>query len=422
MKFNLFNKKKKPINIKEEWNNLGSKYAKEINEMVEFGEKNGWENWKGTEPVDKRDHLADDIFNLLKKANETNTVKEFRNDYPPSHGPLIKFLEKKSQSIEQLQFINEQKIVFLTGTSYQKRQAYILDNENSLKLDSSINAIGKSKKNNVFAIATENKIITTQGWEGDIISTFELKEAKNLGITELIPFNDGLKILLVTSEGIYLITNESEKMIHPVPDLEDKDWNSYIDMENATLSNDNRFIVVGDQCSEHRILDEEGSQIGGIGQQSEYPHYCLFSKNDNQLITNSCHFYNGITIGVSTDNLNGIDIPEYEESQLYKTIDEGMRVYCGVATSDVYILGDAHGYIRAIDHNGKCIWRHFLGSTISGITISDDEKTLWIGSYSGMLHKLQLGKGFRDNHTIGNGNHYEDFRLILWKEEPVMKW
>ncbi|WP_298507103.1 hypothetical protein [uncultured Maribacter sp.] len=422
MKFNFFNKKKKPVNIKEEWNKLGSKYAKEVNEMVEFGEKNGWENWKGKEPVDDRDHLADEIFSLLKKANETDTIKEFRNNFPPAHTPIIKFLEKKGQSIEQLQFIDEQKIVFLTGTSYQKRQAYILDNENTLKLDSEINAIGKSKKNNVFAISAKNKITTTQGWQGNIISTFELNETKDLGITELIPFNDGLKILLTTSEGIYLVTKEFEKMIHPVPDLEDEEWDSNIDMENATLSNDNKYIITGDQCSEHRILDNSGSQIGGIGQQSEYPHYCLFSKDDKQLITNSCHFYNGITIGVATDNLNGINIPEYEESPLYQTIDEGMRVYCGTATSDFYILGDAHGYIKAIDLNGKCIWRHFLGSTISGITISDDEKTLWVGSYSGMLHKLQLGKGFRDEHTIGNGNHYEDFRLILWKEESIMKW
>ncbi len=422
MKFNLFNKKKSPKNIKEEWNKLGSKYAKDVNEMVEFGEKHGWENWKGKEPEDNRDHLADEIFELLKKANETNTVEDFRNDYPPSHSPLVKFMKKKGQSVEQLHFIEKQKIVFLTGTSYQKRQAYILDNENTLKLDSEIDAIGKSKKNNVFAISANNKITTTQGWQGNIISTFELNKTKDLGITALIPFNYGRKILLITSEGIYLITEKYEEMIHPIPDLEDEEWDSYIDMENATLSNDNQYIVVGDQCSKHRILNQNGLQIGEIGQQSEYPHYCLFSKDDKQLITNSCHFYHGITIGVATENLNGINIPEYEESALYKTIDEGMRVYCGIGTSKFYILGDAHGYIRAIDLNGKCIWRHFLGSTISGITISDDEKTLWIGSYSGMLHKLQLGKGARDEHTIGNGNHYEDFRLILWKEEPILKW
>lgn len=78
-------------NLKEEWNRLGSKYAHEINEMVAFGEKNGWENWKGKEPEDKREHLANEVIELLKIANKIITTTEFRTDFPPSHCPFIKF-------------------------------------------------------------------------------------------------------------------------------------------------------------------------------------------------------------------------------------------------------------------------------------------------------------------------------------------
>ncbi|SOU87104.1 hypothetical protein [Tenacibaculum dicentrarchi] len=422
MKFSFFNKKKTPTNIKEEWNNLGSKYATEVNQMVKFGEENGWENWKGKEPEDKRDHLADEIYHLLKEANKNNSVDEFRKDFPPAYTPLIKFFESKGQSIEQMQFIENEKIVFLTGTAYQKRQAYILYGEKIIDLDSSIDAIGKSKRNNVFAIVSENKIVTTQGWEGDIIQRFELTETKEFGITNLIPFNDGLRVLVTTSEGIYIISTDGEKMIHPVPDLEDEEWDSNIDMENSTISNDNKYIVVGDQCSDHRILNENGELIGEIGPQSSYPHFCLFSTDDEQLITNSCHFYNGITIGVSTNKIDDLKIEAYEESENYRIIDDGMRVYVGLTTKDLYILGDAYGYVKAFNKKGECVWRHFLGSTIGGLAVSDDEKTLWVGSCTGMIHKLKLGKGHRDNHTLGNGNHYEEFRLILWKEEPIMKW
>lgn len=422
MKFNLFNKNNKTTSIKEEWNNLGQKYATAINEMVEFGETNGWENWKGEEPEDKRGHLADEIYTLLKEANKNNTVDAFRKDFPPAHTPLVKFFESKGQSIEQLQFIENEKIVFLTGTAYQKRQAYVLDGDKVITLDSSINAIGKSKRNAVFAIASNNTIVTTQGWQGNIIQSFELNETKDFGITDLIPFNDGLKVLLTTSEGIYILSNEGEEMIHPEPDLEDQEWTNNIDMENATLSNDNAYIVVGDQSSDHRILNHNGIQIGEIGPQSSYPHFCLFSADDEQLITNSCHFYNGITIGVPTAFIDGLKIEAYEESDNYTIIDDGMRVYVGTTTKDFYILGDAYGYIKAFNKEGKCIWRHFVGSTISGLTISDDEQTLWVGSYTGMIHKLKIGKGHRDTHTIGNGNHYEEFRMLLWKEEPVMKW
>ncbi|WP_458627048.1 hypothetical protein [Winogradskyella sp. PC D3.3] len=408
--------------IKQEWNTLGHKYATDVNAMVEFGDTNGWENWKGEEPKDERDHLADAVYELLKAANKNDTVAEFRTNFPPAHGPLVKFMQEKGQSIEQLHHIEDQKIVFVVGTAYQKRQAYILKADEVIALDTTINVIGKSKQHNVFAIISNNTIVTTQGWEGAVIATFKLDKAKNLGISELIPFNDGLKVLLVTSEGIFIISSEGEKMIHPIEDLEDDEWEPYMDMQNGTLSNDNRYIVVGDQCCDHRILDANGDEIGQIGAQSSYPDFCLFSKDDQQLITNSCHFYNGVTIGVDTSNVKGLHITAYEESDYYTTIDDGMRVYCGVATSKYYILGDAYGYIKAIDTQGHCFWKYFLGSTITGITISEDESTLWVGSASGMLHKLQLDKGLRDNHTIGTGKHYEDFRLVLWKDEPIMKW
>lgn len=419
--FDLLKKKK---DLKQEWNTKGEKYAKGINEMVEFGEKNGWDNWKGKEPEDKREHLAKDVIKLLRQANLEGKVNEFRTDFPPSHSPLISLLNKKSQSIEQLCHIEGQKIIFVTGTPYEQRQAYLLDENNITKLDSDIKAIGKSKQNNIFAIATNNnKVSICKGWEGELINEFTLKETADYGITELIPFNDGSKIILVTSEGIYLISKDKELLIHPEKDEDDDEWTPNIDMENATISNDNKYIVAGDQCYDHRILDNEGHETGSIGPQSSYPHFCLFSKDDSQLITNSCHFYNGVTIGVDTKKLNDINIEAYSESDDYIYMDEGMRVYAGLSTSDYYILGDAYGYIRAIDKNGNKIWQYFLGSTISGMTISDDEKTLWVGSHSGILHKLLLDKGHRDTHTIGTGKHYEEFRLLFWKDEQqVWRW
>nr|WP_255497821.1 hypothetical protein [Pedobacter sp. AK013] len=94
-----------------------------------------------------------------------------------------------------------------------------------------------------------------------------------------------------------------------------------------------------------------------------------------------------------------------------------MRVYSGLAASTYYILGDAYGYIRAIDKDGNPLWKHHLGSSISSMAISNDEQTLWVGSHSGMLHKLHLGMG-QDSHTMGDGNHSEEFRIIFWKTEP----
>lgn len=411
---NLF--KKKNSNIQQEWQTKGAEYARAVNEMVRFAEEHGWDNWKGEDPSDKREHLAEEVLALLREANEKGENKKFRKDFPPAHTPLIDLIENNAQSICQLQFIEDQKIVFLTGAPYEQRQAYLLNGSELLRLDENIRAIGKSKIGNVFAIAVKDKIITTHGWQGETIAEFILSQHSGHGITEMTPFNDGEKILLTTSEGIFILSQQEEQMIHPEIDLDDEEWEPNIDMENATISDDNRFIITADQASDYRVLDSEGNQIGVIGPQSSYPHYCLFSKDSKQLLTNSCHFYNGISIGIDTEKLNGIIIPAYEENGDFILLDEQMRIYSGVAASTYYILGDAYGYIRAIDNEGKTIWRHHLGSSISGMTISNDEQILWVGSYSGMLHKLNLGKG-QDDHTVGNGNHHEEFRIFFWKTE-----
>lgn len=44
MKFNFFNKKIETLSPKEEWNRLGCQYAAELNELVKFRGKNGWDN------------------------------------------------------------------------------------------------------------------------------------------------------------------------------------------------------------------------------------------------------------------------------------------------------------------------------------------------------------------------------------------
>lgn len=418
-----------PMTTQQEWNERGEAYARAVNEMVAFAEKEGWDQWTGPDPEDNREHLASEVIGLLKTANSRNEVESFREAYPPAHLPLIAHIEKQGQYLGMLTFIEKEKILFFSGTSYEPRKAYLLDGGRVSLLEAPLEAAGRSLQGNVFVLATADRFVTTQGWEGPVIREFTRRESAGLGITGIRPFNDGHKILLTTPEGIFLVSETEEQRIHPLPDDEDPDPEATdeerygIDMENAALSHDNRYIVVADQDSDHHVLDSAGRRTGSVGPQSSYPHYCLFSADDRQLITNSCHFYNGITIGVAADALEGIAVAAYTESDAYTLIDEEMRVYAGVAVSDYYILGDAYGYIKAIGMDGKKRWRHFLGSTISGITVSDDGRTLWVGTYAGILHQLQLGKGNRDAHTIGNGGHYEDFRLLVWKEEPeVLRW
>lgn len=414
------------VDLQRKWFTQGEKYAKAINEMVAFGKKHGWDQWKGEEAEDKRAPLIDAVIAQLKQANQANTIDAFRVDFPPAYEPMLPLLEEKSQYIGDIVTIDADTVAFLAGTSYEVRTPYLIKGTEVEVLDHTIKGMGKAMRGTVIALAYSDKIVTHEGWNGSVIAEFKLNE---IAISKLIPFNDGKRVLVVSTQGVYLVEEQEQKLIHPIFSEEEKKealeegYELAIDMENATLSQDNTYIVVGDQDRDHRILHLDGKEVGSVGPQSSYPHFCLFSKDDQQLISNSCHFYNGVTIGVDATKLEGIHIEAYEESDDFVYLDEMMRVYAGVAIADYYILGDAYGYLRAINKEGVELWQHFVGGTISGIAVSEDEKVLWVGTHAGALHKLSLDRGVRDTHTIGTSQLFEEFRLLIWKDEPqVWRW
>ena len=294
---------------------------------------------------------------------------------------------------------------------------YLLEGERVIGVADDVIAVGKSKRNEIYALLRRGEVELIKGYDGkgggEFIAKFSCEATISYEDVEILPFNDGSKALLVSCDGIFLVCDGGAKLIHPVR----KEY-AYIAMANAALSNDNELIALGDQDEGHFVTNAQGEMLGEIYPQSSYPHFCLFSADDTQLITNSCHFYNGVTIGVDRAALKrGAQI--YRDRD-FTLVDDEMRVYAGVATQDFYILGDAYGYIRAVGKDGRKIWRHYLGGTIKSMALSEDGSVLFVGTYGGRLHKLCLGAG-QDSHTIGNGNHKEEFRLIAY-EDKIYRW
>lgn len=426
----------------KEWNEKGEKYAKAVNDMVAFAEVHGWDAYDGEDPVDEREgvtQLCEAVFELLKEANERGETAKFRADFPPSNiifeecedeagnaGEKDKIGDKLG-NVDQICPLGGENILFVVSQSDPegwRKKLYLLEGERVSVIAEGVITVGKSKRNEIYALLKKGEVELIKGYDGrgggEPIAKFSHDVELIYDEAEILPFNDGSKVLLSCHDGIFLISQSGAKLIHPIYEDEDDDGNAalYIDMANATLSNDNALIVAGEQCDDHILMDSEGERLGDIGAQSSYPHFCLFSADDTQLITNSCHFYNGVTIGVDRALLKrGVQI--YRDRD-FTLVDDEMRVYAGVATRDFYILGDAYGYIKAVGKDGRKIWRHYLGGTIKSMALSEDGGVLFVGTYGGRLHKLRLGAG-QDSHTIGNGNHKEEFRLIAY-EDKIYRW
>lgn len=419
----------------KEWNEKGEKYAKAVNDMVAFAEVHGWDAYKGEDAVDEREgvtQLCEAVFELLKEANERGETVKFRADFPPSNVIFDKKLRKKLRDIDQICPLGGENVLFIASNDDGKT-LYLLEGDCVSEVADDVIAVGKSKRNEIYALLNQDEVWLIRGYDGksggELVARFSHELEIIYDEAEILPFNDGSKVLLVAHDGIFFISQSGAKLIHPTYEDEGEDEDEYeleIAMANATISNDNELIVAGEQdTDEHVLMDREGERLGGIGAQSSYPHFCLFSADDTQLITNSCHFYNGVTIGVDRALLKrGLEVgfydPDGSDEQNFTLIDDAMRVYAGVATQDFYILGDAYGYIKAVGKDGRKIWRHYLGGTIKSMALSEDGSVLFVGTYGGRLHKLRLGAG-QDSHTIGNGNHKEEFRLIAF-EDKIYRW
>lgn len=267
----------------KEWNEKGEKYAKEVNDMVAFAQIHGWDAYKGEEPVDERAHLGEAVFTLLKEANERGETAKFRADFPPSN---VIFEEREDEAddadeeekigdklgvVDQICSLRGENALFVVSQSEPEgwhKMLYLLEGERVSVIAKDVIAVGKSKRNEIYALLRRGEVELIKGYDGRGGGEFIAKFSHDVELTyneaEILPFNDGSKVLLSCHDGIFLISQSGTKLIHPIYEdgqlCKDDDGNAalYIDMANATLSSDNELIVAGEQCDDHILMDSEG--------------------------------------------------------------------------------------------------------------------------------------------------------------------
>ena len=311
-----------------------------------------------------------------------------------------------------------------------------------------LRGLGRSHNRRIFAHSDGREVTTHQGFEGPVMARFALPRG-NEGLPphvavsagplgqrcdELVPFNDGQRVLLRNPTGVYLLTTDGGvQRLHPQTFDEDGPYTwpknqtdeevagdtvtvLALDMLHMALSPDERFIAVGDQDSVHILLNAQGSVVGEYEPPSSYPHHATFAHDGRRLFANSCHLYGGCTVSVALS-------PQVNEPEEPLRLDQRCRVYASVTQPGLVILGDADGYLHALSDDGQPLWRHHIGSTISGIEISGDGSTLWAASYGGYLVRLERSEAGMDPYSIGTSPYVEARRWIFWSDEAgPLRW
>ncbi len=238
-----------------------------------------------------------------------------------------------------------------------------------------------------------------------------------------MPFPDGRCVLLVSSQGIYLLTPEGCRRILPTGGGAAGDPLAHLAMEHGAVSRDGSLIAVGCQDSNHLIYNDRLELIGDIGNPSSCPHCAAFSADHSVILLNACHFYQGTTIGVPTRLLPGLTTRPYPADARTPVLEGSSRVYAAASRADEFIIGDATGYVRAFGLDGTPRWRQFIGSSIGDIDVAADGRVLAVSTAAGFVVTFLLdGKG-QEPHQIGTGRHPETARWLFWRgEQKPLRW
>ncbi|RYD21197.1 MAG: hypothetical protein EOP88_12290 [Verrucomicrobiaceae bacterium] len=423
-------------------------YARDINDYVAKGMA---QEWKDTGPEPKSpelEHLAEMAIAAVRRANKSGNMEGFRDLWPPAHAPLISLLEVNGQSIPVVCILDDGSVVARIGANHKKGKTVHI-HDGKVDLLSDIGFFGRCPNGRYFGIAVEDGISIHDGWRGPRVAlcpwpdgTEDIPEGFRVAPwdvapspSRIIPFPDGRRVLMVSESGIFVLSEDSARRLVPTEEqLRDQfEWSvredpgdelrMYISMEHGAVSKDGKMIAVGSQDSCHLVFNECLELVGEIGNLSEYPHYAVFSADGSMIAFNSCHFYNGMTIGVPTALLPGLKTEAYEADRRFVNLNDHARVYAAAVRDDEIIIGDASGYVRAFDLKGNHRWQQFVGSSIGDIDVTMDGKTLVVSTYAGFIVRFRLDAGEQQPHQIGSGGHLDDMRWIFWKNEPTpLRW
>lgn len=435
------------------------------------------EEKENTLPPDPRKAAAPTVLQLARVVHryaDADLGERFRQRFAFAPDAFVQRAANAGCFIGPVIALDDGRVLARIGPAYDDTAHWVAVQGPQHQPLPALRGVGRSPNRHIFAQSDGQQITTHQGFDGPVIARFALPRG-NEGLPthvqvapgplgqrcdELIPFNDGQRVLLLNPTGIYLLTptdnggNDGRsdgggvQRLHPQTFDEDGPYTwpknqmdeevggqtittLALDMLHMALSPDERHIAVGDQDSSHILLDARGNLVAEYDPQSSYPHHTAFSHDGTRLFANSCHFYWGSTLSVPLAPFpppvaqEQADAPQRAptDAEDLPTLDDRCRVYASATQPGLVVLGDADGYLHALSDDGQALWRHHIGSTISGMDMAPDGSVLWAASYGGYLVRLERSEAGMDPYSIGTSPYVETSRWIFWGDEagPV-RW
>ncbi len=444
-------KKDKTKELSERWIKEGQQFKDQLTAFVDAIYSGG----EGPEePYETREDMAGEVYKIALDLNEKGEHKKLRELFPPAFEPFVPYYDNISRCVNQVIVLKDGRIVARAdGNVYLDDGSVFVLEEDKATEQEGIMAVGISANKEYVVKITDKAIQVHKEWDDDPIWTGKYpkgygKATENISVSDFEQdglivlsadvFNDGKRVLLATTNGIFIVSeNEDSQCVFPtqdmIPDFIEEFYNEYeesvpfeisLDYFHAKLSPDNTKIATGFQMSEHCILEADGNDFkvtGAIQARSEYPHTVSFHDTLNHVALASCHYQQSAVIGMDLSHLplqaNASWYQEESDSR-FDILHDNAWAFSIVPYKEGYLLGINNGYIFYRNpKNPKEVSYIHLGGTIMSMDFSADKKYLVVGTYSGYVVKIDLTASERDKTLITDMNVKETNRWVLWGQK-----
>lgn len=394
--------------------------------------------------------MAAAVLETVRQANHTGSIDALREAFPPAYDPFYPYLKENGQDVGPVVLLGPERALLRVTSPYGDVGVWLVDGTSATQLVGLL-SVGRSPCHRFLALADEEGVNVCEGWEGRVTARlpwptgqegtpeeFRWLPFSPTLVQSITPFPDGVRALLVSPEGVFVLERERAFRIHPdveylrreyAPRADEEDeeqedsseegYRVWEPMIHGALSPDGRLMAVGSQRTSHYLYrTEDYRQVGNLSPASSYPKFAQFSADGSVVALHACWMDGGGTYTAQTAPFL-TEAVDPERSGWDADLEKGFTTFCGCARRDEIIFGDQRGRALAFDSaTGALRWSYSIGSTVTGLDVSQDSKTLLIATYAGIAAFLDLDTGIPNPFEVRpTTTHHERRRWLFWQEE-----
>lgn len=451
-----------------DWRERGGKFTSALNRWLDVIYKQNRDN-EEPEPVDDRRHMERAIVSALEHYNARGEFEVLREQFPPAYEPFSStFWRHYGRNITQVFALDNDAMVVRVGP-----ETYLISG-NDILPQPAVLAVGGTRDKRLIALAFTTHVEVRESWAGAPIATFAyppgydaafhaahpelrpdtLRSPERMGIRSILVHPDGRRVVLVTKEGIFLLTATGSRLLFPERAELDQYFEQFqkktegqtgsvpfeldIDFPSADLSPDGRILTCCGMFARGifanlTVYEERGEgaafeKKAWSGDQAFFPRIAAFHDRHPSVAFAATLYASFSNLGDSIQNTTfRIAREQLDQGGEIDGFDGGVfqgrgRVESIAPFGDGFLLGMSNGYVwhmSATEDATQLGYVH-LGGQIQAIDVSPDGSTVFIGSDTGMVIRLAVGE--RDPNLITDLPLKDTRRALFWKTFPPMIW